>query len=58
MIYLKQVRSYKDFLPFRVIFALVVITDHLSQEMYNPGVIIAFSWYRNGGDKIITALLA
>lgn len=34
----------QDFLPFRGLFALVIVTDHLSQEMAQPGAIIAFSY--------------
>lgn len=34
----------KDFLPFRGLFALIIVTDHLSQEMLQPGAIIAFSY--------------
>lgn len=33
-----------DFLPIRGILALVIVTDHLSQEMSNPGAVIAFSF--------------
>lgn len=36
--------SNDDFLPLRGLLALVIVTDHLSQEMTNPGVILAFSF--------------
>ena len=36
--------SYNDFLSLRGLLALVIVTDHLSQEMTDPGIILAFSF--------------
>lgn len=36
--------TVKDFLGYRGLLAIIIVADHLSQEMLNPGVIKIFSW--------------